>query len=788
MNIKDNSIIILANGTKEQFIKEFRKNHQFAVVTILELDEFKKKYYFDYTKEAIYYVHKHLGVIKDIAEIYLQNLYFIRDHVDVPKVKFLKEIKAELDDKKLLLYDVQFKKYLNGKDVYVYKLSFLDNFYINMIEEIKSIANVHTIEDDTHDTCIKPLYELSNKEREVDFIASEIASLIKRGVPIDNIKIAISNDDYIFSLRRVFKEFHIPIELPSSEVVSCTVLASKFAEYYSSDMTTTLKKLEEHVKSARDREVFKLLLATLNEYYWCDDYMDVFEFIMSDLKKKKLPSKTYKHAVRIVDFLNDSISQDDYVFLLNFNQGIMPINSKDEDYLNDETKRALGLSDSIDLNKKRIAKTRQLISTLTNLIVTYAARDLKGELYISNAYDEKLFQRFTPSMSFEHSEEYNKRILLCAKDENKKYGVTTEILEKLLAHYIDEPYMTFDNTFKGINSQSLKEFLNDKLTLSYSSMDDYYKCSFRYYLDYILHVDKFEDSFATVTGTIFHEVLSKCFIEPFDFEEAWSIAIDSSNFEFKNMENFYLGLLKEELAFIIENLKNQKEYTELDEALYEQKILVPLDDEGNIVFKGFVDKILYKTNEGHSVAAIVDYKTGNPELNLNNVIYGLDMQLPVYAYLLKHFEPLKNASIGGFYLQKIINNEKDIDSKKSALKLQGYSNSNPRILEAVDKTYEESTIIKSLRMTKGKFYSYSKVLDDNQIAKMIEIVEMKIADAVQNILAGNFQIDPKEIDGKNVGCKFCKYSDICFLKNENIVKLEKRKKEEFLGGEEDGLD
>lgn len=788
MNIKDNSIIILANGTKEQFIKEFRKNHQFAVVTILELDEFKKKYYFDYTKEAIYYVHKHLGVIKDIAEIYLQNLYFIRDHVDVPKVKFLKEIKAELDDKKLLLYDEQFKKYLNGKDVYVYKLSFLDNLYINMIEEIKSIANVHSIEDDTHDTSIKPLYELSNKEREVDFIASEIASLIKRGVPIDNIKIAISNDDYIFSLRRVFKEFHIPIELPSSEVVSCTVLASKFAEYYSSDMTTTLKKLEEHVKSARDREVFKLLLATLNEYYWCDDYMDVFEFIMSDLKKKKLPSKTYKHAVRIVDFLNDSISQDDYVFLLNFNQGVMPINSKDEDYLNDETKRALGLSDSIDLNKKRIAKTRQLISTLTNLIVTYAARDLKGELYISNAYDEKLFQRFTPSMSFEHSEEYNKRILLCAKDENKKYGVTTEILEKLLAHYIDEPYMTFDNTFKGINSQSLKEFLNDKLTLSYSSMDDYYKCSFRYYLDYILHVDKFEDSFATVTGTIFHEVLSKCFIEPFDFEEAWSIAIDSSNFEFKNMENFYLGLLKEELAFIIENLKNQKEYTELDEALYEQKILVPLDDEGNIVFKGFVDKILYKTNEGHSVAAIVDYKTGNPELNLNNVIYGLDMQLPVYAYLLKHFEPLKNASIGGFYLQKIINNEKDIDSKKSALKLQGYSNSNPRILEAVDKTYEESTIIKSLRMTKGKFYSYSKVLDDNQIAKMIEIVEMKIADAVQNILAGNFQIDPKEIDGKNVGCKFCKYSDICFLKNENIVKLEKRKKEEFLGGEEDGLD
>ncbi len=73
---------------------------------------------------------------------------------------FLKEIKAELDKKKLLLYDKQFRKYLNGKDVYLYKLSFLDNFYINMFEEIKSIANVHTIEEDTHDTSIKPLYLL----------------------------------------------------------------------------------------------------------------------------------------------------------------------------------------------------------------------------------------------------------------------------------------------------------------------------------------------------------------------------------------------------------------------------------------------------------------------------------------------------------------------------------------------------------------------------------------------------------------------------------------------------
>ena len=35
------------------------------------------------------------------------------------------------------------------------------------------------------------------------------------------------------------------------------------------------------------------------------------------------------------------------------------------------------------------------------------------------------------------------------------------------------------------------------------------------------------------------------------------------------------------------------------------------------------------------------------------------------------------------------------------------------------------------------------------------------------------RINPKEIDDKNVGCKFCKYKDICYMTTEDIVKLKK---------------
>lgn len=788
MDIKENSIIIVEDSYKEKFIEEFRRDHDMFAVTILGLKEFKKKYYFDYTKEAIFYVHRHYDVIKENAEMYIENIYYIDAETDAPKVRFLRALKEDLEEHGFLERDIQFRAYLKDKDIALYHLDSVDNFYTRMFDELSSYANVYYIDEEERVITKKPLYKLQNRELEVAFVASEISNLLKRGIPIDDIKIANANSSYAFTLKRVFREFGIPLELETDDTIAGSLVVSKFKELFSKDIATTLENLRQFIVSENDEYVYDKILDVLNDYYWVEDYEEVADFIFSDLAKIKTKRVTYNHAIRTIDIMNDHIGDEDYIFLINFNQGSIPSNKKDEDYLSDDIKRSLGLSDSIDLNKKKMKILRNIIGTAKNLVVTYSARDLSGELYISNAYDENLFTNETPLISFEHSNTYNKRVLLSDKDENKKYGTMDDSMRTLLAHYPNEPYGTFDNAWKGIPRASLKEYLENKLVLSYSSMDHYFKCAFRYYLDSVVKIDKFEDSFATVTGTIFHEVLSKCFLPDFDFDSTWIDTLERQEFPFGNMENFYLGILKEELRFIIDNLNVQRNYTKLDSALYEQRIEVPVDGQDGVIFKGFVDKILYNSEGDMKVAAIIDYKTGHPELSLDDIIYGLDMQLPVYAYLLKHFEPLEYASIGGFYLQKILNNETEEEKKTAALKLQGYSNKNPRILGYVDTTYEDSSLIKSLKMSKGDFYSYAKVLTDNQIDKMINLVEEKIKEAAQNILDANFAINPKEIAGDNRGCQFCKYRDICYVKNDDIVKLAKMKKEDFLGGEEDGLD
>ena len=304
-------------------------------------------------------------------------------------------------------------------------------------------------------------------------------------------------------------------------------------------------------------------------------------------------------------------------------------------------------------------------------------------------------------------------------------------------------------------------------------MNDYYMCSFRYYLDYILKVNKYEDTFEATVGTIFHRILSICFESDIDVIRVYESEIEKSNYEFSESEKFFLSILKDELILIIETIKNQLSYTQLNKSMYEKEIIVDVDKDLHIRFKGFIDKILYNKFNGQTIVAIVDYKTGNPNLNINNSIYGLEMQLPIYIYLIKN--EIKDVKIGGFYLQKILNNITDKEKKLDSLKLQGYTNSDLDIIDKVDSSFNDSKIIKSLRTSSKGFYAYSKVINDEEIDILNEIVETKIKESSINILDSKFDINPKEMNNEVIGCKYCKYKDICFMKPKDTITLKEIK-------------
>ena len=764
----NNKIVILNDYAKKSFIKKINKLINVKVITLSEL---KKKYYFDYDNKAIYFVSNKYNCIFEIAKIYIENIYFIGD-IDTKKVNFLKEVKEELDNNNLLTYNNLFKEFLRGKDIVLYNLKYVDKFYKNIFKELGRYSNITSYNDEDNKS-VKELYKANNSEEEIAFICSKITILIKSGVNINNIKLANVKSDYEFIIRKTFKLFNIPINLPSFETIKSTSLVIKFKELYNSDISVTIEKLKEFINTKEENDIFKSIINVVNSYLWCNDFELVKDMIFNEINNIKTPRKNLKNAVEVIEFKKELVSDDDYVFLIGYNEGVIPVNYKDEDYLSDEEKSKLGLSISFELNENAMNEVKDSIKNIKHLIVTYPSHNLSSEIYISSSYEKDLFEEKELNISYNESNAYNKLKLVSEKDENSKFGTLTDDLLKLSSHYKDMKYSSFDNKYKLINKSKIKNFFNNGLTLSYTSMNDYYMCSFRYYLDYILKVNKYEDTFEAIVGTIFHKILSMCFENDIDIIRTYESEIEKSDYEFSESEKFFLSILKDELVLVIETIKNQLSYTQLTESMYEKEIVIDVDKDLHIKFKGFVDKILYNKFNGKTVVAIIDYKTGNPNLNINNSIYGLEMQLPVYIYLIKN--EIKDVKIGGFYLQKILNNITDKEKRLDSLKLQGYTNSDLDIIDKVDSSFNDSKVIKSLRTSSKGFYAYSKIINDEEIDILNKVVETKIKEASMDILDSKFDINPKEMNNEVIGCKFCKYKDICFVKPKDTITLKEVK-------------
>ena len=771
MNIEElkNKILIIKDKSKKSILKKINEHNKLINVKIITLNELKKKYYFDYTKETIYYISRKYNVVPDVAKIYIENLYYVNNQSKYEKVNKLLEIKKDLEEKQLIKTNKLFKEFLKNKDIILYNLKYTDNLYQNIFKELKQNNNVISYDEESSESK-KYLYCARNMEEEVTFVASYICKLINEGININNIKLSNVKEGYIYTIKKIFKMFNIPVELPSNTTIEGTTLVKLFKDNYNSNIEETLNIVKENTKDEKDEEIYKQLINIVNEYSFIDDYNEVKEFILNDISKIKTKKNRLKNMVRIIDIENDLLT-DDYVILMNFNEGVIPTNHKNEDYLNDEIKDSLNQSTSSDLNYKDTENLKDKIKYTKNLILTYRNHDEKGEIFVSSAYDENIITKEKINIEYNYSNEYNKIKLVSLKDEFNKFGTVTNDLILLNTKYQEE-YLSYNNKFKDIKSDKLREFINQKLTLSYTSVNEYYQCAFRYYLSYILKVNKFEDTFEITIGNIFHKILSECFNDNYDFEENFNKCINETKYKFTISDKFFLTKVKQDLILLIDTIKNHMNYTQLTKSMYEKEIIININERLGIRFKGIIDKVLYEEFDGYTVACIIDYKTGNPNLNIKNVDYGLDMQLPVYIYLLKNLKELNNVKVGGFYLQKVLHSETDENEKVKAMRLQGYTNSDLDIIEKVDSSYNDSKMIKSMKTTSNGFSHYAKIISDEEIEELSQKVEQKVIEASDKVINAFFDINPKELNGKNVGCTYCKYKDICYMTHKDIQKID----------------
>ena len=538
------------------------------------------------------------------------------------------------------------------------------------------------------------------------------------------------------------------------------------------NIENTLNYIKENynLEKEENNKIYNKLINILNNYAWYDDYLEIKDLIINKIKNTNIEEKL-NNAVDIETLENIT---DEYVFIMNFNQGSIPKIYKDEEYIDDDTLKKLNLDTSIDKNISEKNKTIKQIKNIKNCVITYKLKTPFSTYYPSSIIEDlnkEIIKEHTKE-DISYSEMYDKINLTKKLDNLIKFNIKDEELETLYSNY-KIPYNTYNNKFTGINKNDLLEYTKNKILLSYSSMDNYYHCAFKYYINNILRLKPYEETFYTIIGSLFHHVLENALKNNDDYKKYWDEYI--SNLTLTNKEKFFIDNLEETCKFTVETIKKQLDYISLDKTKYEEKIYI--NKNTKITFMGIIDKLMYKEEDKETIVALIDYKTGNANIDLNKTIYGLGMQLPIYLYLSQNMG-LKNVKIAGFYLQNIINKEND----ENSLKLNGYSTSNKDILEKFDNSYENSNMIKSMRTkTDGEFYSYSKTLNEIEMNNLIKLVDQKIEEAANNILEAKFDINPKKIEGINIGCEFCTFKDICFKKEQDSVYLKEQDYKEFLG-------
>lgn len=780
--LKDNNLIICPNTLKRKIVNEINSNNKIVSFRIMDLIEFKKNYFFDYDKKAIYYLMKKLNLKYEIVLEYIEACYYIENKkYNSTKLNQLLDIKNDLINNNLLIFDDNFKYYLSNTNIIILGYGELDDFYLNIFENY-NYSSINILNDKRKHT----VFEFDDIDEELIYVAFDIKSKLDTGININDIKLINLSSEYIEPLKRIFKLAKLPINIENRVSIYNLPVGNKILELISNNIS--FSEIIEQLRDKVDTSIFNQIISIFNEYIELSvNTNELYNLIEYDLKHTFISNEAITNSINTISI--EEINDTDYVYLLGFNKENYPIIHKDEELLTDNMKQELNLFTSNDLNINNINKLKNNLNQQCNMFISYKLKTAFESYNPSLIIQEEGYEIIkNPKTIYNFSNDLNKIILAKNYDNYYKYGIHNDEMDILRFNYPDIEYRKYNNQFTGIDQRELLDHLKQPFTVSYSTIDEYYRCSFRYYISNILKIKQENiDDFYQNIGNIFHYVLSKCFSDDFDFDQTWNE--EASKYEFTLAKLILLDKLKTELKYDIQIIKKHLSYTTFDSYLYEKRFSLPIINNYNIPvnFVGVVDKICYLKNDNHTLVSIVDYKTGHLPSNLNNIIYGIGMQLPIYLYFVKRSALFPNLEIVGFYLQKIINKEMKIvkdktldELKENALKLVGYSTDKEDLLEKYDMTYQDSAMISGLKKKKEGFYAYSKVLNDKQINKIDEIVDKNINKAVNSILNGEFLINPKKIDKDNIGCEFCSYRDICYKKEEDTVELEKHQNLDFL--------
>lgn len=456
----------------------------------------------------------------------------------------------------------------------------------------------------------------------------------------------------------------------------------------------------------------------------------------------------------------------------------------------------------------------------------------ESEIFNSNLFDDKYHNITAPVPTFNELIEALRREY--EKEEIEPYWVETFKWFEENEEFKDRTKIIFNglnytNLVEKIPREKIKRLYsndNGRLMFSVSRIEKYAQCPFGYYVQYGLKAKdrKVYEFTAPDLGSFMHDILDQFTNKIRKENILWGdltkdkcaeIVNELVNSKLRNETNSILNSNKKYQYFserfkktitksvtVISEQMRKGEFdifkSEFDFGDFKDSdpIKLELPSKEIVYLKGRVDRIDKVDLNGETYIRIVDYKSGSKSFDLNELYYGLQIQLLVYldAILKNSKQILKTQCMPGGILYFKIDNP-IIKSKKALtdeeiqvevlkkLKMDGLLLKNVELVKSMDRDMETySLIIPAAFKKDGDFTSTSSVVTESQFELLRKYVNDKMIEICEEMLSGDVKIEPCK-SSKVIYCDYCDYSSICqfdtSIKDNKYKIIAKKKKDDL---------
>ena len=367
--------------------------------------------------------------------------------------------------------------------------------------------------------------------------------------------------------------------------------------------------------------------------------------------------------------------------------------------------------------------------------------------------------------------------------------------------------LKYSNLYNNVEKNKLKQLYmneNNKLVFSISRLEQYANCPFSYFTMYGLKAKnrKIYEFTPPDLGSFVHEILDLFTNKVKDEGILWSDldnkrcrdlvselidaklkeesgSILNSSKKYKYLASRFKRVISKSAAIISEQIERgsfEVFETEFNFGNYKtgEAITLDLDNNEKVYLQGRIDRIDKLDLDNETYVRIVDYKTGSKKFDLNEVYYGLQIQLLVYLdaiiknskYILK-----KQAKPGAILYFKvddpIVKSKRDLSTEEvekevlNNLKLKGLVLKDAKVVKAMDNGVQGFSLIIPAGFKKdGSFTAKSDVVTEEEFDILRTYVNEKMKELCNEMLSGEIKIQPIK-KSNNTHCEYCEFDSIC---------------------------